>query len=159
MANTTLPAHGEEGYDRLGNVIEAVRQSFLFYYSPHHECNIDEAMVKFKGSRSLKRYLPKKPTKRDFKIWVRADSTNGYVSDLDVYTCKEDTTTTSLGAKVVDKLSTLLMGGALPPFFRQFFTSLPLVDSLLANGLYACGTFCKDRQGMPMEISTIELGW
>lgn len=38
--NTTLPARGEEGYDRLGKVrpvIEAVKQSFLSHYSPHRE--------------------------------------------------------------------------------------------------------------------------
>lgn len=107
----------------------------------------------------MKQYLPKKPTKRGFKIWVRADSTNGYVSDFDVYTGKEDTSTTSLGAKVVERLSTPLVGGHYHLFFDNFFTSLPLVDSLLANNLYACGTFRKDRRGVPLEISTIKLGW
>ena len=35
------------------------------------ECAIDEAMVKYKGRSSLKQYLPMKPIKRGFKVWVR----------------------------------------------------------------------------------------
>ena len=27
----------------------------------------------------MKQYMPKKPTKRGFKVWVRGDSSNGYV--------------------------------------------------------------------------------
>ena len=83
--NDALPVRGEEGYDRLGKVrpiIEALRHSFLAAYSPHRECAIDEAMVKYKGRSSLKQYLPMKPIKRGFKVWVRADSTNGYINDF-----------------------------------------------------------------------------
>ena len=160
--NASLPARGEEGYDRLGKVrpvIEAVRESFLSRYSPHCQSSIDEAMVKFKGQSSLKQYLPKKTTKRGFKIWVRADSINGYVSDFEVYTGRGDTTTTSLGARVVEKLSSPLVGGHYHLFFDNFFSSLPLLDSLLSNGLYACATFRRDRRGVPRDLSSIKLGW
>ena len=36
----------------------------------------------------MKQYLPKKPVKRGFKVWVRADAVSGYVSEFDVYTGK-----------------------------------------------------------------------
>ena len=159
--NSTLVGHGEEGYDRLGKirpVIEAVRQSFLGSYSPHRECAIDEAMVKFKGRSSLKQYLPKKPIKRGFKVWMRADSTNGFVSDLEVYTGRSDGTTVDLGAKVVRKLSNVLQGGYHHLYFDNFFSSLPLFDSLLENGLYACGTFQRDRRGVPETIKAVKEG-
>ena len=64
-------------------------------------------MVKFIGRFTLKQYMPKKPIKRGFKVWVRADSHNGYISDLDVYTGRDDSTETNLGAKVVKKLRKL----------------------------------------------------
>lgn len=41
--------------------------------------SIDEAMIRFKGVTSLKQYMPGKPIKRGFKVWVRADSVTGYV--------------------------------------------------------------------------------
>ena len=159
--NEMLPVRGEEGYDRLGKVrpvIEAIRHSFLSSYSPHQQCAIDEAMVPFKGRSSLKQYLPKKPIKRGFKVWVRADSVSGYVCDLDVYTGKDDTTTSHLGLKVVERLSRALVGGHFHLYFDNFFSSLPLFDSLLSDGLYACGTFRKDRQGIPEEIKSVKPG-
>ena len=36
----------------------------------------------------MKQYMPLKPVKRGFKVWVLADATNGYVSNLQVYTGK-----------------------------------------------------------------------
>ena len=36
----------------------------------------------------MKQYLPKKPIKRGFKVWVRAESSTGYFSDFEVYTGK-----------------------------------------------------------------------
>lgn len=36
----------------------------------------------------MNQYLTKKPLKRGFKVWVRADAMSGYVSEFDVYTGK-----------------------------------------------------------------------
>ena len=33
----------------------------------------------------MKQYVPKKPIRRGFKVWVVADSENGYFLDMDVY--------------------------------------------------------------------------
>ena len=32
---------------------------------------IDEAMITFKGRSSMKQYMPMKPTKHGFSVWVR----------------------------------------------------------------------------------------
>ncbi len=45
-------------------------------------------MVKYKGRSALKQYVPKKPIRRGFKVWVRADNHNGFVCDFQVYTGK-----------------------------------------------------------------------
>ena len=83
--NSNIIPRGEEGYDKLAKirpVIEAVQGKCLNNYK---ECFIDEAMIRFKGRSTLKQYMPMKPTKRGIKVWVRADSHNGYISDF-VYT-------------------------------------------------------------------------
>jgi len=36
----------------------------------------------------MKQYLPKKPVKRGFKVWVRADVQTGFFCDFQVYTGK-----------------------------------------------------------------------
>ena len=48
-------------------------------------------------------YMPLKPTEREFKVWVRADSVNGYFCDFEVYTGRgidgERTTDFGLGER------------------------------------------------------------
>ena len=39
----------------------------------------------------MKQYVPLKPTKRGFKVWVRADSVTGYICDFNVYVGQETT--------------------------------------------------------------------
>ena len=135
-----------------------LRQSFLSSYNPHCENSIDEAMVKFKGRSTLKQYMPKKPIKRGFKVWVRADSHNGYIADLDVYTGREESTETNLGAKVVKKLSRPLVGGNYHLYFDNFFSSVSLFEDLVEDSLYACGTFRKDRKGLLLAVKNTKLG-
>ena len=50
------------------------------------------------GRSAMKQYLPKKPVRRGFKVWVVADSSNGYFLDIDVYVGKaSDGVTTEHG--------------------------------------------------------------
>ena len=61
-------------------------------------------MVPYKGRSSLKQYMPKKPIKRGFKVWVRAEADIGYLSEFEVYTGKKDDgPEKNLGTKVVKK--------------------------------------------------------
>ena len=51
------------------------------------ELSIDEQMVPFKGISSLKQYIPKKPYKWGFKLFVLADC-QGYIYDFFPYVGK-----------------------------------------------------------------------
>lgn len=63
---------------------------------------IDEAMVLFKGRSCIKQYMPLKPTKRGYKIWVRSDARTGYMYEFQIYTGKDqDGTGVGLGNRVV----------------------------------------------------------
>ena len=46
-------------------------------------------MIPFKERSSMKQYMPLKPVKRSFEVWMLADAHTGYVSRLQVYTGKE----------------------------------------------------------------------
>ena len=62
----------------------------------------------------MKQYLPLKLTKRGFKMWVVADSTNGYFMDMQVYTGREGTVTEyGLGERVVLELTEQYRGRCL----------------------------------------------
>ena len=57
-------------------------------YTTLEKLTTDKAMVKFKGRSSIKQYQPLKPIKQGFKIWYRADSDTGYISNFAIYTEK-----------------------------------------------------------------------
>ena len=99
--NSTIVPPGTPGYDKLGKVcpvLTHLQERFMSVYTPGENITMDEAMIKFQGHSSLKQYMPKKSTKRSFKVWVLGDSSTGYFSRLEVYTGKKATgTETGLG--------------------------------------------------------------
>ena len=53
----------------------------------------------------MKHYVPLKPTKRGFKVWVHADSVTGYFCDFIAYVGREMSgTEVGLGERVVSQL-------------------------------------------------------
>ena len=97
----------------------------------------------------MKQYLPMKPVKRGFKVWVRADAVTGFFCDFDVYVGRpSDGTATEveLGERVVLQLSECLRGGNYHLYFDNFFTTCRLLDTLHSQGLYACGTVRSNRR-------------
>ena len=82
------------GYDRndpchdklhlICPIIDHVNAECVAACNPHREVTVDKAMVAFCGRLSFRRYLPAKPTKYSIKVWVRADSTNGFANEFQV---------------------------------------------------------------------------
>ena len=147
--NSTLLEHGDPGYDRLGKVrpmIEMLQERFLEVYQPHCEISIDEAMIPFQGRSALKQYMPAKPIKRGIKVWCRADSHNGYMCEVQVYTGKSDSAESGLGKRVVLDLARRLKYHL---YFDNFFSSVSMLDTLLGKGLYACGTARQNYRDFP----------
>ena len=119
----------------------------------YRQLSVDEAMIPFKGRSSMKQYLPLKPVKRGFKVWALADSLNGYLCDFNVYTGAMGERETCLGEKVVLTLSDSIQGKHHQLFYDNYFSSLPLLEKLLARDTYACGTIRTNRKNFPSEIS------
>ena len=78
-----------------------------------------------------------KPTKWGIKVYVLADSTNGYVYRFQIYTGKqvnENSSSMGLCTRVVD------------------YTSPSLFTYLYEKGINACGTARTNRKGFPKDI-------
>ena len=159
--NSTLPLRGSPGHDRLGKVrpvLSHLCQRFAALYDPPRALSVDEAMIKFQGRSSLKQYMPMKPVKRGIKVWVLADSVNGYFSRLEVYSGKQPgRVETGLGSRVVRSLTADFSGKNHLVAFDNFFTSYDLLEDLLEDGVYACGTARKDRRGFPVQLKNLKL--
>ena len=107
-SNSSLAPPGSPNYNKLGkieHIINLLVDRYQKLYNHNRDVSVDEAMIPFKGRSSMKQYLPMKPTKRGFKVWVLADAHTRYVSRLQVYTGKNGgKSTEGLGAPVVKSL-------------------------------------------------------
>ncbi|XP_050293720.1 uncharacterized protein LOC126734226 [Anthonomus grandis grandis] len=91
---------------------------------PHEFLSVDESMIKFKGRSMIKQYMPAKPVKRGYKVWMIADST-GYCWDFKKYCGKTGPVAEKcLGTKVLQKI-----------FFDNFFTNVALMNQLYQEKL------------------------
>ena len=78
----------EDDKDKLRKVrslVEHFKERCMALYQPYREIAIDERMVRSKHHSGIRQYIKNKPTKRGVKLWVLADSTNGYTWNFDVY--------------------------------------------------------------------------
>ncbi|XP_008189097.2 piggyBac transposable element-derived protein 4-like, partial [Acyrthosiphon pisum] len=112
-----------------------------------NDINYDK-LYRFKGRNSIKQYMPMKPIKRGYKVWIRADE-SGYICEFQIYTGKTDSVETTLGKRVVQDLTMNIEGKYHNVYFDNFFTSLELMEELLQDGIYACGTVRANRKGLP----------
>lgn len=154
--NSTLAPRASPQYDRLGKVrpiLEYLETRFSVVFTPGQDLAVDEAMIKFQGRSSIKQFMPMKPIKRGIKVWVLADSRNGYFSRLQVYTGKKGNKTEhNLSSRVVKDLTTDFQHKWHHIFFDNFFNSKELLCDLEAVGLYGCGTARKDRKYFPTRL-------
>ena len=164
--NSAAKPCGHPGYDKLYKVrpiIDSILQKCLMLYKPHRENSIDEAMVGFKGRSSLKQYIPSKPTKRGFKVWVRCDSRNGFTCCFQVYTGKVgDTAEKNVGARVVKDVSNDVLDKGYHLYFDNYFSSPSLLSDLLERDTYCIGTVRVNRKHFPQfgkrNVKNLERG-
>lgn len=149
--NTNMPARDDPNRDRLFKIRPIIDQLLPKFQSLSMDqmlC-VDEQMVPFKGQSCLKQYLPKKPHKWGYKIFVLCD-TKGIVYNFEIYTGKinpvagyEDLGASSnivlQLAQVVKKNSNYLM------YFDNWFSSLKLFAQLAKEGIFALGTVRSNR--------------
>lgn len=156
--NENFVPHRQPNHNKLFKVcpfLEAVVKNFHEEYRLKQNLSVDEAMVGFKGQLSMKQYLPLKPVKHGIKIWECADSLNGYICNLQVYTAKQDggVTEQGLGYRVVCVLMEPFLHKYHHVFCDNFFTSIPLACDLLREQTYLCGTIRSNRHGLPASLS------
>lgn len=155
--NEKMPARGSTSFDKLHKIrplLSHFQKIFPSLFSPSQFISIDESMVGFKGRSTMKQYMPMKPVKRGFKIWVSCCAVTGYMLAFDVYTGKsaDGQTTLNLGERVVTTLCRIFEGMFYCIFFDNFFSSIALLKQLLAKGLFGCGTIRTTRKHYPKDL-------
>ena len=154
--NSKALQRSDPNYDKLWKVrylINALSSKCLELYNPHPQISIDESMIGTKCRLSFIQYLPKKPVKWGIKVWVCADSVNGYIYTFDVY-CGANSTNVSASSNgvaydVVFKLAQPCLRMGYTVYMDNFYSSPLLYKDLLAAGTTATGTVRCTRKNFP----------
>ena len=112
-------------------------------------------MVKSRHMSGLRQFIEDKPNKWGIKLWVLADSSNGYTVDFNVYIGKEAGQTVSangLGYDVVMKLIRPFVKQGYHLFVDNFYTSVTLFKDLYNQGVLATGTTMETRRDFPASL-------
>ncbi|KAF9409727.1 hypothetical protein HW555_011017 [Spodoptera exigua] len=165
--NNVMPARNSPGYDKVYKIhplLDIMRRNFqhnyrpsekiaidesMHNYRPSEKIAIDESMVKFKGRSYLKQYMPKKPIKRGYKIWMIC-AQSGYCLDFELYTGKQGSEVgKDLGGRVVRQFCSSLRGKNHKVYFDNVFNSYQLQIDLRDGQILACGTVNSNRKLLP----------
>ena len=163
VANNALAVEkGEPGYNplfKIQPVLDHMKGAFSQWYYPKKSLSIDEAMIFFNGRLSFKQYIPSKPTKWGIKCWEICDSSNGYCLDFDVYTgtTHSNPSRFGVGYDVISSLSMQYLHKKHSIYFDRFFTSVDVLEYLLRNGTYGCGTCRSNRKGLPKRLKNLKM--
>nr|XP_023016389.1 piggyBac transposable element-derived protein 4-like [Leptinotarsa decemlineata] len=149
--NSAMPDRGSPNFDKLYKVrplIDLLLRNFQRCLLPSQQVAIDESMIKFKGRSSLKQYMPKKPVKRGYKVWMLCDK-SGYCLKFDIYTGKTSSPEKALGVRVITHLTVDLRNKDHILYFDNFFNSVPLMEELKKQNIHAVGTLNLQRKYLP----------
>lgn len=90
------------------------------------------------------------------QVWEKADSSNGYVHQFQVYTGRagnpDGEREVGLAGRVVLDLTRDMLHKNHHVYMDNFFSSPTLFSRLLHDGIYACGTVRTNRQGYPQTL-------
>uniref|UniRef100_A0A4W4G4I4 PiggyBac transposable element-derived protein domain-containing protein n=1 Tax=Electrophorus electricus TaxID=8005 RepID=A0A4W4G4I4_ELEEL len=141
---------GTPGCDRLFRLKPLMEQILIAckaYYHPYQNISIDERMVATKARISMKQYMKNKPTKWGYKLFVLADSKNGYTCAFDIYQGKVQTHSGKGLAydTVMNLLSTCSLGTGYHIYVDNFYTSTTLFRDLHKKRYEACGTIRNNQ--------------
>ncbi len=145
---------GTPEYDclfRLRPLLETIQNACKSFYHPRQNLSIDERMVATKAHVGMKRCIKAKPFKWGFKLFVLADSSNGYTIDLAVYTGKSKFPSGKGLAydSVMSLIKPSFLGDGYNLFVDHFYTSPKLFKDLFKMNIGACGTYRENRKGCP----------
>ena len=147
---------------KIRTVVSTLSYNFLASYNPSQQLAVDEMMVKYKGRKGGKVYMPKKPIRVGFKVWSLSCSCCGYLCSFQVYSGKP---TDSSGMKVTEKgLKKRVVTDLVEPFkganhvvyMDNYYTSGPLIETLEKDKLYVVGTIQQNASGFPDTLKGVK---
>lgn len=153
--NSQMPDRNDENFDKLYKlrpIIDALNNKFQCV--PLQQClSVDEQLCSTKARHHLKQYMPAKPHKWGYKLYVLC-GVDGFSHKFEIYTGRENDpkfrleNEPDLGASantVVRLCRNVPNNKNHMVYFDNFYTSLPLVVYLAQKGIHSLGTVRRVR--------------
>ncbi|XP_015754181.1 PREDICTED: piggyBac transposable element-derived protein 4-like [Acropora digitifera] len=162
MLHVVDPANEPDG-DKLRNInslLEFFKGRCKDLYQPRQNVAVDERIVKSRHRSGMRQFNKDKPIRWGIKLWVLADSSNGYTIDFNVYIGKvagQDVSANGLGYDVVMKLMNPYFHQGYHLYVDNFYTSVTLFKDLFAMGVGATGTIREYRRDFPENLKDSEV--
>jgi len=140
---------------KVQSFVNDFKSKCLSLYQPRQQVAIDERMVKSRHRSGIRQYIRDKPTKWGLKLWVLADSCNGYTIDFNIYIGKAAAAAVSvngLGYDVVMLLMRPFLNQGYHLYIDNFYTSTVLVKDLFRQGVATTGTIKENSRGFPASL-------
>ena len=140
---------------KVESFIEDFKKLCKELYVPQKYVAVDERMVKSRHRSGFRQFMKDKPTKWGIKLWVLADSANGYTVDFNIYIGRAAGQTISehgLGYDVVMRLMAPYFGKGYHLFVDNFYSTLTLFKHLYDQGVVATGTILESRRSFPPAL-------
>ncbi|XP_065682386.1 piggyBac transposable element-derived protein 4-like [Hydra vulgaris] len=138
-------------------LVEHFNKKFFYFYIPQKDISIDESMIGYKGKTPhLRQYMPNKRHSRfGIKLWCVSDSTNGYLSQFEIYKGGKNPDeavvahgmTYNLVFHLLRQANLLHQGYHLG--IDNYYTSPQLLLDLYLHQTTATGTVRVNRKGLP----------
>ena len=112
---------------------------------------VDEQLVPFRGRCPFTQYMPNKPAKYGIKIFWLCDASLPYAPNARIYVGRQPGSEPekNLGHNVVADLTSPLQGSGRNVSMDNYFTSVPLVKTMLQHNLTIVGTMRKCKREIP----------
>lgn len=153
--NEKALSKGNQLFDRLYKIrplIDSLINNFQKVPFQERLC-VDEQICSTKIHSYMKQYMPAKPHKWGFKLFVLCDST-GFASNFEIYSGQENkenlrlSNEIDLGASsnvVVRLLRNVPSHQNFKCYFDNYYTSIPLIMELKNRGILSLGTIRRNR--------------
>ena len=153
--STTVYPRGHPEYDALHKIrplLSRVQQTIREGYNPGQNILVDRAKVSQRRSGGVQ-YFSSKSKKSLLEVWTLSDTATGYVCGITADTARRSNyPQNGFGYDVVMELVADYKNKYHHCYFDQNFTSIKLLEDLLASNTYACGRVSCSRSGLPADI-------
>ncbi|XP_039969684.1 uncharacterized protein LOC120781528 [Bactrocera tryoni] len=142
---TTRPARvANDKAALISDTWKMLNANLAALYRPTEHLTIDEQLYPFRGRTKFTQYMPSKPAKYGLQVFWLCDASNAYPLKGILYTGKQgNTREVNQAERVVKDLVSDYKGSCRNITTDRFFTTLPLVETLLSWKLTIVGTLKK----------------